>query len=127
MRADLRNSDARDFERHFAPETSFDALNEAASALETGAGGLVVLDHFQGNRTPYTGAASRGAITGLTLKHTPSHVFHAIMESICLGTRLIIDSLEKLSPRSASWLRVEPATLHPGFRFTPTRLAHRSN
>jgi ribulose kinase len=80
------------FKRHFAAETSFDALNEAAAALEPGAEGLVVLDHFQGNRTPYTDAASRGAITGLTLKHTPAHVFRAIIESICLGTRLIIDS-----------------------------------
>lgn len=26
-----------------------------------------MLDHFQGNRTPYTDALSRGAITGLTL------------------------------------------------------------
>src|SRR6476620_1271567 len=80
------------FKRHCAPNTTFDELNEAASALEPGAEGLVVLDHFQGNRTPYTDAASRGAITGLTLKHTPTHVFRAIVESICLGTRLIIDS-----------------------------------
>jgi len=80
------------FKRNFAPDTSFEELNAAASALEPGAEGLVVLDHFQGNRTPYTDAASRGAITGLTLKHTASHVFRAIMESICLGTRLIIDS-----------------------------------
>src|SRR6266540_2487789 len=80
------------FKRHFAPETSFDALNEGAAALPPGAEGLVALDHFQGNRTPHTDAASRGAITGLTLKHTPAHVFRAIIESICLGTRLIIDS-----------------------------------
>ncbi len=80
------------FKRNFAANTSFDELNEAAGALEPGAEGLVVLDHFQGNRTPYTDAASRGAITGLTLKHTPCHVFRAIIEGICLGTRLIIDS-----------------------------------
>ncbi len=80
------------FKRHFAPETSFDALNEGAAALPPGAEGLIALDHFQGNRTPHTDAASRGAITGLTLKHTPAHVFRAIIESICLGTRLIVDS-----------------------------------
>jgi ribulose kinase len=80
------------FKRNFAANTSFDELNEAAGVLEPGAEGLVVLDHFQGNRTPYTDAASRGAITGLTLKHTPCHVFRAIIEGICLGTRLIIDS-----------------------------------
>jgi ribulokinase len=80
------------FKRNFARDTSYDELNEAAGALEPGAEGLVVLDHFQGNRTPYTDAASRGAITGLTLKHTPAHVFRAMIEGICLGTRLIIDS-----------------------------------
>ena len=80
------------FKRNFAPNTSYDELNEAARTLEPGAEGLVVLDHFQGNRTPYTDAASRGAITGLTLKHTPVHVFRAMIEGICLGTRLIIDS-----------------------------------
>ena len=80
------------FKRNFAPNTSYDELNETASPLEPGAEGLVVLDHFQGNRTPYTDAASRGAITGLTLKHTPGHVFRAIIEGICLGTRPIIES-----------------------------------
>ncbi len=80
------------FKRHFAPEVSFDVLNEEAARLPPGSEGLVALDHFQGNRTPYTDAQSRGAITGLTLKHTPAHVFRAIIESICLGTRLILDN-----------------------------------
>ena len=79
------------FKRHFAAETSWDALNDGARAIPPGAEGLLVLDHFQGNRTPYTDALSRGAITGLTLKHTPAHVFRGIIEGICLGTRLIID------------------------------------
>jgi ribulose kinase len=80
------------FKRHFAPHTSFDTLNEDAGRLPPGSEGLLALDHFQGNRTPYTDAQSRGALTGLTLKHTPAHVFRAIIESICLGTRLIIDN-----------------------------------
>jgi ribulokinase len=80
------------FKRHFAAETSWETLNDGARALPPGAEGLLVLDHFQGNRTPYTDALSRGAITGLTLKHTPAHVFRAIIEGICLGTRLIVDS-----------------------------------
>ncbi|MCB1380779.1 MAG: carbohydrate kinase [Alphaproteobacteria bacterium] len=80
------------FKRHFAGHTSWETLNEGASAVPPGAEGLLVLDHFQGNRTPYTDALSRGAITGLTLKHTPAHMFRAIIEGICLGTRLIVDS-----------------------------------
>ena len=35
---------------------------------------------------------SRGAITGLTLKHTPAHVYRAIVEGICLGTKLIVEN-----------------------------------
>jgi ribulokinase len=80
------------FKRHFAEQRSFEELNAGAAALAPGADGLLVLDHFQGNRTPYTDALSRGAITGLTLMHTPAHVFRAIIEGICLGTRLIIDN-----------------------------------
>lgn len=80
------------FKRHFAQSTPWEALNEGAAALPPGAEGLLVLDHFQGNRTPYTDALPRGAITGLTLRHTPAHVFRAIIEGICLGTRLITDS-----------------------------------
>ena len=80
------------FKRHFASQTTFDAMNEEATTIEPGCEGLVVLDHFQGNRTPYTDAMSRGAITGLTLKHTPAHVYRAIIEGICLGTKLIVEN-----------------------------------
>ena len=85
-----------------------------AAGLEPGAEGLVVLDHFQGNRTPHTDAASRGAITGLTLKHTPAHVFRAIIESICLGTRLIIDVLrsdKRIQPERVIIDHVEEHTI----------------
>lgn len=68
-------------------------LNRKAAALEPGADGLLVQDHFQGNRTPYTDAMSRGAIVGLTLAHEPHHVFRAIMEGISFGTRAILDAM----------------------------------
>ncbi|MGV6849796.1 MAG: FGGY-family carbohydrate kinase [Marinibacterium sp.] len=73
----------------------FDDMNRKAAALPPGAEGLVVQDHFQGNRTPYTDAQSRGAITGLTLAHEPHHVFRAIMEGIGMGTRAILDSFAR--------------------------------
>ena len=80
------------FKRHFASQAASMRSTRTPATIEPGCEGLVVLDHFQGNRTPYTDALSRGAITGLTLKHTPAHVFRAIIEGICLGTRLIVDS-----------------------------------
>lgn len=70
-----------------------DVLNRKAAELEPGCDGLLVQDHFQGNRTPYTDALSRGAIVGLTLAHEPHHIFRAIMEGIGFGTRAILDAM----------------------------------
>ncbi len=81
--------------RFVGGEFDFDEMNRKAAALPPGSEGLIVQDHFQGNRTPYTDALSRGAITGLTLAHEPHHVFRAIMEGISMGTRAILDSFAK--------------------------------
>lgn len=72
---------------------NLDELNSKAVALEPGCDGLIVQDHFQGNRTPYTDPLSRGAIIGLTLAHEPAHIFRAIMEGIGFGTRAILDAM----------------------------------
>ncbi len=73
----------------------FDALNQAAAALPPGAEGLLMLDHFQGNRTPHTDPLARGAISGLSLHHGLPHLFRATMEAIGLGTRAIIDRMRE--------------------------------
>ena len=70
-----------------------DLLNREAARLEPGCDGLLVLDHFQGNRTPYTDPLSRGAVTGLTLAHGLPHIFRGILEGICFGTRAIVDRM----------------------------------
>lgn len=69
-------------------------MNRKAELLEPGCDGLIVQDHFQGNRTPYTDPLSRGAIVGLTLAHEPQHIFRAIMEGIGFGTRAILDAFK---------------------------------
>jgi ribulose kinase len=73
----------------------FDELNAKAALLEPGCDGLIVQDHFQGNRTPYTDPLSRGAILGLTLAHEKHHIFRAIMEGIGFGTRAILDAFRR--------------------------------
>ena len=70
----------------------YEELNAKAAALEPGSDGLIVQDHFQGNRTPYTDPLSRGAILGLTLAHGKHHLFRAMMEGIGFGTRAILDA-----------------------------------
>jgi sugar (pentulose or hexulose) kinase len=104
-------------------------LNEAAAKIAPGCEGLLVLDHFQGNRTPYTDAASRGAITGLTLKHTPAHIYRAIIEGICLGTKLIVENFGAAfqarrivvaggATQSPLWLQIHADTIGASLELT---------
>lgn len=65
-------------------------LNELAVSIPSGAEGLVVLDYWQGNRTPYVDPEARGIIRGLSLKHTTGHIFRAIIEGIAYGTEHIL-------------------------------------
>lgn len=110
------------FKRNFAEHLDFDRLNAEAAALPPGAEGLIACDHFQGNRTPHTDALARGAITGLTLKHGPAHVYRALVEGICFGTRLIVETFGDAfdarrivvaggATRSEFWLQVHADTL----------------
>jgi ribulokinase len=75
--------------------TVFDVMNERAAKIPPGSEGIVVLEHWQGNRTPWTDPASRGVIRGLTLSHSPAHIFRAIMEGIAYGTQVIIELMEQ--------------------------------
>jgi ribulokinase len=68
----------------------YTVLNELASDIPPGSEGLVVLDYWQGNRTPYVDPEARGIIRGLSLKHTTGHVFRAIIEGIAYGTEHIL-------------------------------------
>lgn len=74
-------------------KADYGQLNRDAAALPPGAEGLTILDHFQGNRTPYTDANSRGVILGLTLRHGPEHLFRAVMEGVAFGTELILRTM----------------------------------
>uniref|UniRef100_A0A7S0RG04 Glycerol kinase n=1 Tax=Chlamydomonas leiostraca TaxID=1034604 RepID=A0A7S0RG04_9CHLO len=101
-----------------APGTSYDALDAEAAAVAPGCDGLTALDHFQGNRTPHTDAASRGALVGLTLAHGRGHVMRSLMEGVACGTRLILDTMSRAgytptsvaiaggATRSPLWLQI---------------------
>ena len=71
----------------------YKVLNEMAGEIPIGSDGLIVIDYFQGNRTPHTDPLVRGAIWGLSLGHTPGHVFRAILEGICYGTEDIFRTM----------------------------------
>ena len=87
------------FKTHFLKSQAMEAQNlnkglyqmmdEKAQKVPVGSEGLIVLDSFQGNRTPLVDPNLRGAIWGLSLRHTSEHVFRAILEGIAYGTEFI--------------------------------------
>lgn len=68
----------------------YDYMDLNAAKIPFGSEGLIVLEHWQGNRTPFVDPYSRGVIRGLSLKHTPFHVYRAIMEAVAYGTEAIL-------------------------------------
>lgn len=66
----------------------YEVLNEASKDIPPGSDGVLMLEYFQGNRSPYTDAKARGTITGLTLSHGREHIYHAIQEATCYGLEL---------------------------------------
>ncbi len=68
----------------------YDYMNREAEKLPIGSEGVIVLEHWQGNRTPFVDPHSRGVIRGLSLKHTPVHIYRAIMEGVAYGTEIIL-------------------------------------
>lgn len=70
-------------------------MAEEIKNIPPGANGLVALDFFQGNRTPYKDPNAKGVIYGLTLSHTRGDIYKALLESVALGTKNIIDNFEK--------------------------------
>lgn len=71
--------------------STYDVLNEQAAKIPPGSDGLLMLDYFQGNRTPFTDGEVRGLFYGLSLKHTEAHMYRAILEGIAYGTQHILN------------------------------------
>ena len=83
---------AIDLQQDSALRDPYQMLAGEATGVPPGADGLVVLDSWQGNRTPYRDPLARGAVWGLTLSHTRGHLYRAILESVAYGTRNILQA-----------------------------------
>jgi ribulose kinase len=70
--------------------STYDYLNSLAKDIQPGSEGLILLNYWQGNRNPWTDSQARGVIWGLSLKHTPVHVYRAVMEGVAFGTEHIM-------------------------------------
>ena len=84
--------------RGLTGDPSYDALYEEAAAAGPGAGGLLALPYFAGERTPLFDPDLRGALFGLTAAHGRGHVFRALLE--VLGLRRTPESGDDARGRS---------------------------
>lgn len=69
-------------------------LCREAAALSPGSGGLLALDWWNGQRSPYADDYLSGMMLGMTIHTTPAQQYRALMESTAYGTRLILDAFE---------------------------------
>src|SRR5574338_69017 len=54
--------------------------------VSPGSEGVLALEFWQGNRTPYVDAEARGMLWGMSLGHEPAHLYRAVIEAVCYGT-----------------------------------------
>jgi L-ribulokinase len=87
--------DAFDWLRRLTGQRDFSKLAREASALPPGADGVRCLDWMNGCRTPLMDGSLTGAFTGLTLHHTPAHLYRALLEASAFGVRWIVELLRE--------------------------------
>lgn len=86
---------AKWFLREFKVEGQdpYDVMMKEAAGVSPGSKGVIALDFFQGNRTPYKDPLAKGVFYGLTLSNTRAHMYRAIMESVAYGMRNVIENM----------------------------------
>ncbi|MDQ0393286.1 FGGY-family carbohydrate kinase [Labrys monachus] len=72
------------------------ALWEEAEALPVGGTGLLTLDYFMGNRTPYRDPLLRGTILGLSLSHSRADLYRSAVEGVALGSANVLKRIKEL-------------------------------
>ncbi len=78
-----------------AGEDVFSLMAREAAEVPPGAGGLVCLPYFAGERTPLNDPDARGTFFGLTLSHTRGHMVRAALEGIAFTVAAHVDILER--------------------------------
>jgi len=70
-----------------------------AAASGPGAGGLLMLPYFAGERTPVMDPDARGVVAGLTLRHRRGDLYRAALEATALGVRHNVETMSAAGAR----------------------------
>ena len=65
----------------------YERLSDEAASVPPGCDGLLWTPYLMGERTPHLDPQARGALVGLTAKHTRAHVIRAILEGVAFSLR----------------------------------------
>ena len=90
------------------------AMLEEIAKVPPGSEGLVALPYLMGERSPIWDARARGALVGLSVQHTQSHIARAMLEGVIFALRQVAECLQKASEirvtgglsRSPVWLQM---------------------
>ena len=77
-------------------ESAFDQIGKGAREIAPGCDGLIMIPHLQGAGPPDTDNDQKGVLFGITLAHKRAHFVRAIMESIAMVLRRMIEAMEPL-------------------------------
>jgi xylulokinase len=81
--------------RDLTGDVDYEELYSEAAAAGPGAGGLLALPYFAGERTPLFDPDLRGAIIGLTAAHGRGHLFRALMEAAAFAVRQNLETMRE--------------------------------
>jgi xylulokinase len=91
------------FQRVLAGGADLQQLDAEADGVGPGAGGVIALPYFLGEKTPINDPSATGAFVGLQLAHDRGNLFRAVLEGIAYGFRHHLDVLAESghTPRRA--------------------------
>ncbi len=87
------------FQRELAGNAAIETLDSEAAAAGIGAGGVVALPYFLGEKTPLNDVLARGVFAGLHLGHTRGHLFRALLEGVAYALQHHVEVLNELGIR----------------------------
>lgn len=79
----------------FEKENSNNVYDELEKNMTHEPTGILVLPHFAGAATPYMDTNAKGAVVGLTIEHSISDFYKAILEGVVYEMKINMDNINK--------------------------------
>lgn len=92
-------------ERFGGGQSTVAAMEAAAVQVPPGAEGLLVLPYWNAAQTPYWDPLARGAVVGWHGRHTPAHLYRAVLEGVAFELRMHLARLEAATGRAVEHIR----------------------